>query len=225
MSWIERLEAHARSHRLEPRASVFYFLRHGETAQNRARICQGQTDVPLNAAGMAQARQAAPVVADLPVRRIIASDLQRVQMTIAPVLEQRSWPQTRNVALRERHFGPRQGKPIRDDHWDALDEGVETIDAFVDRVCCCLAAELHEDHVLVAAHGGVLRVAAAALQTPISSWAYTNALPLVFRRGDAGWQVEARTDRHSLDAFAPLPEGISVGDPITAADLTTAPVT
>ena len=225
MGWMERLEARALSRQLDPRANIFYFLRHGETAENRARICQGNNDVPLNDDGIAQAGRAAPVVASFPVKRAIASDLRRVRMTIAPILARSPVAHETTPALRERGFGPRQGQPIRADHWDATDEGVESIEDFVDRICDCLQARLVDDHVLVAAHGGVLRVIAAALAAPLQTWAYTNALPMVFRRENGHWRVEAVTADHRLDAFAPLPEGVTVGDPTTAADLTGAPAT
>ena len=225
MRWFERLEAHALLRKLDPAASVFHFVRHGETAENRARICQGQNDVPLNADGMAQAKRAAPLLAALPVKRLVASDLRRVQMTIAPLLAATGWPMEKDAALRERCFGPRQGRPLEDDHWEASEPGVETIEDFVQRICDCLQRELHEDHVLLAAHGGVLRVIAAALDAPLQHWAYTNALPMTFRRNGGAWSVEAMTPEHRLDALAPLPEGVTAGDPTTAADLNTAPVT
>ena len=53
----------------------FYFLRHGETDWNFEGRYQGQSDIPLNATGIAQAHAAADRLARVPIDRIVSSRL------------------------------------------------------------------------------------------------------------------------------------------------------
>ena len=55
--------------------------RHGRTAWNAERRFQGQTDIPLDDTGMAQAARAAKVLARLHPNRIHSSDLSRARAT------------------------------------------------------------------------------------------------------------------------------------------------
>ena len=55
--------------------------RHGQTDYNLQGRVQGVTDISLNAAGLAQADAAAPIIAAYKPVKIIASPLERAQQT------------------------------------------------------------------------------------------------------------------------------------------------
>ena len=56
-------------------------LRHGQTVYNATRRMQGHLDTQLSETGIAQARAAASMVAQLGVSKIVASDLSRAADT------------------------------------------------------------------------------------------------------------------------------------------------
>lgn len=66
--------------RLDGRAD-FWFLRHGESEGNSARLIQGRIDSPLSEAGREQARRAAGWLADKGIRRVFSSPLARAAET------------------------------------------------------------------------------------------------------------------------------------------------
>ncbi len=59
----------------------FYFVRHGQTDWNLAHRAQGQSDIPLNAEGRRQARDAAKAAAQLKIGTICCSPLSRAVET------------------------------------------------------------------------------------------------------------------------------------------------
>lgn len=79
--------------------------RHGNTDWNTEWRFQGQTDVPLNELGMAQAATAAGKLALLKPELLVTSDLSRTVATAAALAEVTGLPVERDVRLRERYFG------------------------------------------------------------------------------------------------------------------------
>ena len=73
-------------------ARSFYFLRHGQTAWNVAGRFQGHSDIPLNELGLAQAYDAAKILANCPIDLIVASPLIRARRTAEIVSEQLGKP-------------------------------------------------------------------------------------------------------------------------------------
>ena len=63
----------------------FHFLRHGETDWNTRGLTQGRTDIPLNAAGLAQAEAAASRLAGHGIAGIACSPLGRACQTAEAV--------------------------------------------------------------------------------------------------------------------------------------------
>ena len=61
--------------------ATLYLARHGETDWNAAGRWQGQTDVPLNERGRAQARELAALARGLGVAAVASSDLLRARAT------------------------------------------------------------------------------------------------------------------------------------------------
>lgn len=62
-------------------AAQLVVWRHGQTDWNVGGLYQGQEDIPLNATGIAQAQDAARVLADLRPDALFTSDLQRARVT------------------------------------------------------------------------------------------------------------------------------------------------
>jgi 2,3-bisphosphoglycerate-dependent phosphoglycerate mutase len=153
----------------------FIFIRHGETDWNRQQRFQGQIDVPLNAAGRAQAALlAAHLGPGARTDSFFSSDLMRAQQTAAPLAA--AWGATPllHAGLREQAFGVLEGldaPTIREQHpelWSrwlehgadfALPGGGESLRAFHRRVLDAVRelAEANADRSLtVVTHGGVL---------------------------------------------------------------------
>ena len=83
--------------------------RHGQTVWNFEDRFQGQTDIPLNETGVAQAERAARLLAALQPDAIFSSDLSRAAATAAPLARITGLPVTREKDLRERHGGVWEG--------------------------------------------------------------------------------------------------------------------
>jgi probable phosphoglycerate mutase len=162
------------------------FIRHGETDWNREQRFQGQIDVPLNAAGVAQAERLSERLAPDPHDALFASDLARARATAAPLA--RAWraEPVLHAGLREQHFGVLEGldvPTIKERHaelWSrwlehrgdfALPGGGESLRAFHARVLATVRelAALHSGRRLaLVTHGGVLDML----------WRSANGLPI-----------------------------------------------
>jgi probable phosphoglycerate mutase len=206
--WEERLRARAKRAAFKPLCDRFYFLRHGQTEHNRQRICQGHTDVPLNATGVAQAEAAAAVIAETRPAAIAASDLMRVRQTAKPIAERLGLEITINADLRERAFGIFEDRRIEGQLWSFDHPSVESIEAFVDRSLSGFEAALTSDDTLVVSHGGLRRVLAGALDLDMPYWSWHNALPLRFTNGPSGWKAEALTEIGIWSVDGPAPSDL-----------------
>lgn len=171
----------------------FYFLRHGQTARNALRIFQS-IDEPLNETGLAQAKQAAALLAEELAGNegvhIVCSDAPRALTTARTVARLLAREERLHAGLRERHFGALIGSSSANIDWDCAPEGGETLDQFVARSLAALAeAMAHPAPVVVVAHGGTLHVLACALGVVLDAALLANATPLRFDRAGAGWTV------------------------------------
>lgn len=83
--------------------------RHGQTTWNVEHRFQGQTDIPLDQTGHAQAEYAARRLATLRPAALFASDLTRAQQTAAPLARLTGLPVTLDKDLRERFGGDWEG--------------------------------------------------------------------------------------------------------------------
>ena len=83
--------------------------RHGQTVWNAERRFQGQSDIPLDEAGQAQAERAARLLAALRPDLIVASDLSRAAQTAAPLSRLTGLEVTLDKDLRERSGGRWEG--------------------------------------------------------------------------------------------------------------------
>ncbi|HEY2269736.1 MAG TPA: histidine phosphatase family protein [Streptosporangiaceae bacterium] len=83
--------------------------RHGQTVWNAERRFQGQSDIPLNETGQAQAERAARLLASLRPDLIVSSDLSRAASTAAALSRVTGLEVTPDKDLRERHGGGWEG--------------------------------------------------------------------------------------------------------------------
>lgn len=142
-------------------AVPFYYLRHGQTDWNLNRICQGQTDVPLNETGRSQARAAEAVLSGHRIETICCSPLSRARETAAIVNQALDRPIVVLDALKEIGFGVMEGGRV--DAWfrrwidgEETPEKAESFQAFLDRALGAVNQALsHPGPVLIVAHGGV----------------------------------------------------------------------
>ena len=151
--------------------------RHGETTWNAERRFQGQSDIPLDETGQAQAERAARLLAALRPDLIVSSDLSRAASTAAPLARLTGLEVTLEKDLRERHGGCWEGlsdSEIRERYpeahatWTPPDgEPTATV---ADRVAAALqrtaaaAADLGRDGLaVVVSHGAALRLGMSRL--------------------------------------------------------------
>jgi glucosyl-3-phosphoglycerate phosphatase len=83
--------------------------RHGQTVWNAERRFQGQSDIPLDGTGEAQAERAARLLAGLRPDMIVSSDLIRAASTAAPLARLTGLDVILDKDLRERHGGCWEG--------------------------------------------------------------------------------------------------------------------
>jgi broad specificity phosphatase PhoE len=162
----------------EKRESRLWFVRHGESTWNASGLVQGQADGPvLTAKGRREAARVTEQLGDLDVTAIYSSDLERARETAAIVADALRVPLYFDPRLRERCFGDAQGQPLtalrpahsgvdgarvvdveaRPPAGESLREVYERVRDFID----AMEAPASEGHLLVVAHGGVVRVAEA----------------------------------------------------------------
>jgi probable phosphoglycerate mutase len=159
---------------------VLWLVRHGETDWNRLGIVQGHQDAPeLTARGRRQADRAASLLAPEPVQAIFSSDLRRARATAASIAHRVGRTVIIDDRLRERSFGIAEGSPVasiasavtglEDDRvvdssvhpvgGESLEDVFRRCHAFVG----WLASSEPTGDVVIVAHGGSLRLLAAAL--------------------------------------------------------------
>lgn len=139
----------------------FYFLRHGQTDWNLENRAQGQVDVPLNAAGIAQAESACALVQNLGIETICSSPLSRALDTAEIIGATLSKPIEVLPELTECSWGEKEGqsKTTWFPDWKngiATPDGAEIYAEFLARALHGINRALNfPEPVLIVAHGGV----------------------------------------------------------------------
>lgn len=198
----------------------FCIVRHGETDWNVARRIQGHLDVPLNAAGLAQAAAAAAGLAGEAFTAAYSSDLGRAWATARALAGPLGLAVTPEPGLRERNYGILQGLTgaeiaarypgiharylARDVDYDF--ETGESLSRFAARIIDAverLAARHGGEALLLVSHGGVLdicyrRATGRDLSAP-RDFAIPNAALNWFEVGPDGWRLLAWADRRHLE--------------------------
>ena len=183
--------------------------RHGRTTWNAERRFQGQTDVPLDATGVAQAARAAKVLARLEPQRIVSSDLSRARATADALAAVTGLDVQEDTRLRETFAGEWQGLTRTEletrfgpelRQWaagsDVRPGGGETRREVADRMVAAVTSTMVEltagQTLVVATHGGAARAAIGALLgLPPEHWAALGVL------ANCAWSVlEENTSGH-----------------------------
>ncbi len=84
-------------------------MRHGATDWNRARLAQGQADIPLNRKGRRQAREAAAALSMYGIDAVYASDLARAVDTARPIAAEHRLEVVTDPGFREIDQGDWEG--------------------------------------------------------------------------------------------------------------------
>jgi len=149
--------------------TTFYFVRHGESEGNAARVFTGQTDSPLTARGRQQAGVVARELAKVKFDRIVSSDLSRTRDTAQVIAKHHGIRVEVVPELREIDVGDRTGKtfdetkglPSWNDDGFVAWPGGETLEQVLSRTLGAIERLTRESPgktILVVGHGGVNRI-------------------------------------------------------------------
>lgn len=162
---------------------TLWLVRHGETIENKANICQGQTHGTLSENGIMQATQLASSLRNYVFDRIWSSDLNRALHTaeIIKAEQAKTLEVKQDIRLRERFFGSFQGRIFPENRTDFVyPPDVESITEMGMRLSSFLD-DLYESAnqrvVLIVTHGVALRVLLSILL--YGNTLHTDQLPLL----------------------------------------------
>lgn len=188
---------------------ALYLLRHAETDWNAQGRLQGQTDIPLNAAGRAQAAAVAPLVAEISFVACYTSPLLRAHETARLALSaHRVVPDLHLEAdLRERDFGRMNGRTHEEIHQDQRDHphlyalqggrlsplDGEPFEGFSRRVSeSFFRLHARPGPVLLVTHGGYIRQLIRSLISPEGVFQPANAgLYRFSQEVDGRWTIQS----------------------------------
>ncbi len=203
-------------------------VRHGETDWNVEKRIQGNIDVALNAAGIAQAEATAVGLAGRCFDALYSSDLDRALETARRLAARLGLTVRAEPGLRERHYGLLQGLtaaeiaaryPAAYAHYLSRDPehrfgSGESLADFAARIVAAIEALANRhagEDVLLVSHGGVLDICyRRATGRPLSAprdFAIPNAALNWFEVGAEGWRLIEWADRRHLErALEEAPE-------------------
>jgi probable phosphoglycerate mutase len=183
-------------------------VRHGETAWNRERRMQGQTDTALSDIGRAQAAALGLRMKDARIDALYSSDLSRAYDTAAAVAAHTGHEIRKEPLLRERTFGVLEGltysemaerQPEAHARFMSRDPdyavpGGESAREFYERSLACLTAIARRhasETVMVVTHGLVLDTLYRA----------ANGMPIEVRREAPLLNASLNTFRHADESW------------------------
>jgi len=158
-------------------------IRHGETAWNAERRLQGHVDIPLNEAGLLQARALSVALGNEHIDAIICSDLQRAIQTAEAIAQPKNLAPQINPLWRERSFGGFEGElintleqrfPLEYAAWRSYQvdsrfpvnaqgtdtgESVREFNTRIENALHEICAKYANQKIAVVAHGGILECA------------------------------------------------------------------
>lgn len=168
------------------RESSFYFLRHGESLNNRMGLVNGWTDCELTELGLGQAMEAGELLAHCGIRRVHTSDLVRAKRTAEIVAEKLGIREFHvHPGLRERNWGIFEGRPKKERPalYDTPEAG-ESWGHFVSRVSLTLENLDLDETTLVVAHAGTFRIIRLVLGLGDEVNPLGNTIPLFIKNGE-----------------------------------------
>lgn len=139
----------------------FYFVRHGESVNNKMKLVNGWTDCELTELGKLSAIEAGDILKEYPINRIVTSDLKRAVKTAEIIAKTIGFSGEieKHEALRERNWGIYENKPIANrPGLDISPEKGEDWETFFNRVNCKIEELDLTDNTLFVGHAGVFRV-------------------------------------------------------------------
>ncbi|MFD1885066.1 histidine phosphatase family protein [Paenibacillus wenxiniae] len=143
-------------------------IRHGQTDWNALGRIQGQSDIPLNEEGRAQAHKLAERLAieHIEWSHIVSSSLQRAHETAQIIANRLHIPLLEaDERLKERGFGQIEGMTWEEREakwgadWETVELGQEPLDVLQSRALDFLEASWQQfpnHNILVVSHGGLL---------------------------------------------------------------------
>ncbi len=137
-------------------------IRHGQTLENIAHVCQGQSEGTLSPLGIAQAEALAEQLHDERLEYLYTSDLTRAVHTAELLFAQRDGLILRkDLRLRERSFGPYERKKLPDhlyfgDEFDGA-ESIASVLARAEDFLTMLRREHVSQQLAIVSHGITLR--------------------------------------------------------------------
>lgn len=181
--------------------TIVGLLRHGQTDWNIDFRLQGITDIPLNATGFLQASTAAdaidpkdwnfvassPLSRAMDTARIIANQLNISEVTVEPLLLERSFGEAEGLT----HGQWKERYP------DGLPPNGETLDDLRLRASLLLDHMLQKyrgTRVLAVSHGAMIRKVVRVVsrgELPLAGERFENTSLTVLRHDQNGWQIDS----------------------------------
>jgi broad specificity phosphatase PhoE len=187
----DRIASLASAHAFAPKRERFIFVRHGETAGNRARVYQ-VPHIPLNDTGEGQAAVAAKTLAKTRIGRLVASPMARAWRTANLIAAGHKMHPEVDGSLSERFYVSLWNTPIGAVFdWTLDPDGCEPLATFVHRAAHSVMRILSDDtpdgETVIVAHGGILLVVCALTGASLVNEHRRNAVPLRFERSNGQW--------------------------------------
>jgi len=188
-------------------------VRHGETDWNLNRRYQGWEDIPLNEAGLGQARVVAQTIAGEEWDAIVTSPLSRARQTAEAIAAALGIDEImEDPDLRERGYGEAEGLTLQerlakwsDDTWPGL-EPWEVMQARAMAALARVAARHAGQRVLVVCHGGLINAVLAEVSNGEHGHGITviqNTARTTLHHGPDGWDIHTVTDASHLELVTP----------------------
>ena len=177
-------------------AKVF-MIRHGLTEYNKALRLQGSSDIPLNEAGLLQAKTASGFLRDEKFDVILSSPLSRAYATAEIINEHHDLKIQKMDELKEQYFGQFEGEHIENirlKYPEGDIPGVETFDSLAERASKVMKyiEDNHPDeNVLISAHSRTIK-SILSLYTDEIHMVFTkldNCSLSIIEPDDVGWKV------------------------------------
>jgi alpha-ribazole phosphatase len=187
-------------------------VRHGRTNWNLAGRFQGQTDVPLDDEGRAQARALASFLQTLSFDYAVASDRARARETAEIITQGRKLALVRDAGWREMQFGQWEGLTWSEitARWPEIDRNTQTMPKFYtpeggesfEALCVRITAAAErasagapDGRVLIVTHAGplhaLLRVLEGATQSEALQVRFVPASVTRFSQVEGRWRLDS----------------------------------